>query len=113
MAESGYNPLIDGNELKGLLGVSQATIERWVSARIIPSFRFGRKCVRFDYLAVRNALAKFEKPAYRRLPRGPYSVRREKSKPTEDPIQLELLLRSDDPAQLLLPMTCLNENSRQ
>jgi excisionase family DNA binding protein len=102
MPDPTYNPLLDGNELGTRLGVSQSTIERWVAARIIPVYRFGYKCLRFDYSAVREALAKFETPAYRRLPRGPFAHRRKQAIPTQKWVQPELPLRWDDPAQLLL-----------
>jgi len=102
MPEPACNPLLDGNQLGDQLGVSQSTIERWVAARIIPVYRFGYKCLRYDYAAVREALAKFEKPAYRRLPRGPFAHRRKQPIQILKWVQPELPLIWEDPTQLLL-----------
>jgi excisionase family DNA binding protein len=108
MAEPTYNPLLDGTDLAARLGVSQSTIERWVAARIIPVYRFGYKCLRFDYSAVREALAKFETPAYRRLPRGPFAHRRKPPSKVPKWVQPELPLGWDHPAQLHLFLSGLD-----
>lgn len=93
--------LIDGDELARRLGVSRPTVDRWVSKRIIPAYRFGNRCTRFDGNEVRAALKKFERPAFRRLARGMYKPKASKLIRFEAE-QLEFLFFQDDPAQLLL-----------
>jgi excisionase family DNA binding protein len=94
-----FETLISGDEVCRRLGVSQATVDRWVSGRIIPCYKFGARCVRFDYQEVREALSKFGNPARRRLPRGTYRPKRKSRFHAE---QLSLPFWSEDPAQLLL-----------
>jgi hypothetical protein len=98
------DPLIDSEELRFRLSVSQATIERWTASKIIPSYKFGSRCVRYDYTEVRSALSKFEIPAYRRLPRGPFAHRRKPSREVVRWVQAEFALTWEDPSQLLLPL---------
>jgi excisionase family DNA binding protein len=94
-----FKTLLTGTQLGQSLGVSQATIDRWVSGRIIPCYKFGARCVRFDYQEVREALSKFGNPARRRLPRGTY---RPKGRPKFRAEQLNLPFQWEDPSQLLL-----------
>lgn len=105
MAAETLQPLINSEELRSKLGVSQATIERWTAAKIIPCYKFGSRCVRYDYTEVRRSLSKFEIPAYRRLPRGPFAHRRQPNSRAVSWFQSELALSWDHPAQLLLPLS--------
>jgi hypothetical protein len=98
-----YENLIAGDELARRLGVSLKTVERWSGQRIIPSYRFTTRCVRFDPGEVRAALRKFEKPALRRLPRGNYRSKPRAPVARYEAQQTELRFVPDDPSQLSFP----------
>ncbi len=102
MAATVYENLVSGDVLAIRLGVSAKTVERWTHARIIPCFRFGERCVRYDTSEVRHALRKFEHPALRRLPRGNYQPKRRPPKGRFEAQQLELPFKAEDPGQLQL-----------
>jgi excisionase family DNA binding protein len=102
-----YETLLDGNTLAGRLSVSRATIDRWVSRRIIPCYAMGNRCIRFDFQEVRQALTKFGRPALRRLPRGNY-CRRRRIRSRFEAVQMELTL-CDNPDQLLLSIAVAEE----
>ncbi len=99
-----YEVLIPIEEMARRLGVSVATVERWTARRIIPCYRLGQRCLRFDYGEVRAALAKFGRPALRRLERGTYKPRRKQPRARFEAVQIELCFKRDDPAQILLPL---------
>ena len=101
MAESVFQTLVSGPELASRLGVSIKTIERWVRQRLIPSYRLGRKCTRYDVTAVLAALEKFQRPALKRLPQRIYSPRKRSPKARYEAQQLELRFGAD-PNQLAL-----------
>jgi excisionase family DNA binding protein len=103
---SAYENLVSGDEMARRLGVSLKTIERWVGERIIPNYRLGRRCVRFDVALVREALRKFERPALRRLPaRGVYRLKPRAPVARYEAEQTELRFTPEDPLQLALPFT--------
>jgi excisionase family DNA binding protein len=99
-----FENLVSGPELALRLGVSLKTIERWVRQRIVPNYRLGRRCVRFDTAEVREALAKFQRPALRRLPtRGIYRPKPRVLTSRHEAQQLDLRF-TEDPCQLGLPL---------
>jgi excisionase family DNA binding protein len=100
-----YENLVSGDLLALRLGVSAKTVERWTRARVIPCYRFGKRCVRYDSSEVRHALRKFEQPALRRLPRGNYQSRRRPPKVRFEAQQLELPFQAEDQDQLQLGLT--------
>lgn len=102
MLAATYEVLIDGAEVARRLGVSRKTVERWVQTKIVPSYRFGHRCVRFDFGEVRSALSRFERLAFRRLPRGRYQPRRKNRR--FEAVQLELEFPRTDLNQLLLTL---------
>jgi excisionase family DNA binding protein len=102
--QSTYEVLIPIEETARRLGVSVATLERWTARRIVPCYRLGQRCLRFDYGEVRAALTKFGRPALRRLERGPYKPRRNSTRTKFYAVQTELCFQRDDPAQILLPL---------
>ena len=93
-----FNPFV----LVLLLPDSVKTVERWSRQRIIPSYTFGARCIRYDAAEVRQALRKFEKPALRRLPRGNYKPRPRAPETRYEAQQLELRVAPEDPSQLAL-----------
>ena len=105
MSSNVYENLISGEVLSRRLGVSLKTVERWSRARVIPSYRFGERCVRYDPSEVRHALRKFEHPALRRLPRGIYQPKRRPPKGRFEAQQMELPFKAEDPGQLQLGLT--------
>jgi Helix-turn-helix domain len=93
-------PLIERNELARRLGVSPSCIRKWQRLRRIPSYKFGRRCVRYDHREVVATLEKFKAPAFQRFkrqrPRVPFqeparTVQAEFS--FRDPRQLDLALQ--------------------
>jgi excisionase family DNA binding protein len=104
MSATIYECLITGEELSRRLNVSLATVERWVSQRFIPSYAFGKRCVRFDASEVRTALRKFERPALRRLPRGNYRAKARPPITRHEAEQLEFKFVPEDPAQLVMDL---------
>ena len=60
-------PLISVEELAAALGVSDDTIRRAARRGDIPSFRIG-KILRFDMVAVRDAMQQHMRPATRSCP---------------------------------------------
>jgi excisionase family DNA binding protein len=90
-------PLIPKEELARRLGVSTSAVIKWQRQRRIPSYRFGRRCRRFDFPEVLKVLATYKTPAYQRFKRRrPIMV----FPPTVRQVQTELPFR--DPRQLLL-----------
>jgi predicted DNA-binding transcriptional regulator AlpA len=96
-----YEPLISKPELARRLDISISCIDRWIKARRIPVYNLGDKCIRFDFVEVRTALAKFERPALRRFARSTYRPRRRFRHQRLQ--QLMLPIQPDDPAQGLFP----------
>ena len=97
-----YENLVSGDVLALRFGVSAKTVERWTGARVIPCYRFGERCIRYDSSEVRHALRKFEHSALRRLPRGNYQLRRRPPKVRFEAKQIELPFVTEDPDQLQL-----------
>ena len=104
MSDNVYENLVSGDELARRLGVSRKSVERWTYQRIIPSYAFGPRCLRFDPGEVRQALRKFERPALRRLPRGNYRPKPRAPAARYEAHQMELRLAPEDPTQLALPL---------
>jgi len=86
------------------LGVSRKTVERWTYQRIIPSYSFSPRCLRFDPSEVRQALRKFERPALRRLPRGNYRPKPRAPTARYEAQQMEMRFAPEDPSQLILSL---------
>lgn len=55
--------LMTAAELAAELKVGRRTIGAWTASRKIPSLQLGRRCVRYDLVRVREALAKYEREA--------------------------------------------------
>jgi excisionase family DNA binding protein len=60
-------PLIDRDELARRLGVTPSCIRKWQEKRSIPFYKFGRRCVRFDYREVLTVLSKYRQTNHRRI----------------------------------------------
>jgi excisionase family DNA binding protein len=93
-------PLVGKEELARRLGITQSCISKWRRQRRIPAYKFGRRCVRFDYPEVVRILAAYKIPAWekfkRRRPARPRPV-------FNAPVhQIQAELRFEDPRQLLL-----------
>jgi Helix-turn-helix domain len=99
-----YENLIPGDELARRLGVSKKTVERWTYRRIIPSYNFSPRCLRFDPGEVRQALRKFERPALRRLSRGTYRPKPRAPVARYEAQQMEMRFAPEDSSQLILPL---------
>ena len=97
-ARISIEPLIPKEELARRLGVSTSAVVKWQRQRRIPSYRFGRRCRRFDFPEVLKVLANYKTPAYQRFKRRrPLPI----FPPQPPQVQTELPFR-DDPRQLLL-----------
>jgi excisionase family DNA binding protein len=92
-------PLLARDELAIRLGVSVDTIAEWTCKKRIPSFRFGRRCVRYSYPAVLTALSKFHRPPQDQWSRQLPKRRRSLASPPMS-YQTELIMEGD---QLLFP----------
>ena len=90
-------PLIPKEELARRLGVSASAVIKWQRQRRIPSYRFGRKCRRYDFQEVLKTLAAYKTPAYQRFKR-----RRPIPVFPPQPPQVQTELTFEDPGQLLL-----------
>lgn len=91
-------PLIAKEEVARCLGVSTSAVLKWQRQRRIPSYRFGRKCRRYDFQEVLKTLASYKTPAYQRF------KRRRQPNPVfpPQPPQVQTELPFEDPRQLLL-----------
>ncbi len=90
-------PLIAKEEVARRLGVSTSAVLKWQRQRRIPSYRFGRKCRRYDFQEVLKTLAVFRTPAYQRFKR-----RRPLPVFPLQHLQVQTELPFEDPRQLLL-----------
>jgi len=88
--------LVPREEVARRLGVTVSCIQKWQRMRRIPSYRFGRRCVRFDFQEVVAILAKYKTPAFQR-----FKQRRPKNLvPPSRPLVQGTLPIQDDPGQL-------------
>ncbi len=55
-------PLLKMDELAARLGMCRGNVQLLTRKRLIPCFRFGRRCVRYDLAQVREALSRFAVP---------------------------------------------------
>jgi len=55
-----YQPLLNKAQLAKRLGMTVRGVEEICARRLIPKIVISRRCVRFDFEAVKNALAKLE-----------------------------------------------------
>ena len=55
--------LLTATELAKALKVGRRTIGAWTASRKLPALKLGRRCLRYDLLRVREALAKYEQEA--------------------------------------------------
>ena len=90
-------PLVPKEELARRLGVSVSAVSKWQRQRRIPSYRFGRRCRRFDFPEVLKVLANYKTPAYQRFKR-----RRPVPVFPDQPRQVQTEMPFQDPRQLLL-----------
>jgi len=90
-------PLIPKEELARRLGVSTSAVIKWQRQRRISSYRFGRRCRRYDFQEVLKTLAAYKTPAFQRFKR-----RRPNPVFPPQPPQVQTELRFEDPRQLLL-----------
>jgi hypothetical protein len=95
------HPLIQRAELARLLGVTISCVQKWQRMRRIPSYRFGRRCVRYDFPEVLAVLGKYKTPAFQR-----FKQRRPKPlfpAPRREPVQGVLPLGDDRQLDLFPP----------
>ena len=102
-SDSLIEPLISKEELAHRLGVSASCIGKWQRQRRVPSYRFGRRCRRYNYQEVLTTLARYRAPALQRFKRRVALSQFPPMRPLvqavltlPDPLQLNLLL--GDPA---------------